>query len=205
MARTLIVLGSLLVCIASSACGGTLAMAAASMSPQLRDTDHGAEGKSTRRMKGDTLLLVPLFTTEFGGDPERRELVIRDSVSFLAYWERATGSWPLPEPLPDFERELVIALSLGRLPMLTSLVHVRSAHARGDTMQVNVQVEYLAPYCPAGQAVTQPQDIVRILGVPPHVTFTTDSVMRRDCNFKGRSSLHEAVRPKHWLTAALSH
>jgi hypothetical protein len=106
-------------------------------------------------------------------------LTIRDPATWQGVWERATRRQATAPPLPavDFERQMVILVSAGRM-RTGDEIHVDSIGTRSGQP---VAVVRTIVQCQAVPAPAYPLEIVRVKRIAGTVMFLDRRVKSQDC------------------------
>lgn len=135
----------------------------------------GAGAGCMTRADGHKLTWRTLSKGLTSGMTDARREVIRDEVTFLKRWaEHAaeSGRMALP-PRVNFEKEMVVIVSMGKRPTGGYLTDVVEAELRGRTLRVLVAEREPVPGLMQIQVVTQPYVMVALPAVRARVEFRT--------------------------------
>lgn len=113
-----------------------------------------------------------------GGIRDSGQIVIRDSTSLRDVWQRATSTQSSPPPMPaiDFSRDMVLAVSGGRMSPSDQL-HVDSAGIRTERTPAGTQQRLLAVHYTVTEGCTRinrdayPVELVKIRRYVGEVRF----------------------------------
>jgi hypothetical protein len=125
---------------------------------------------------------IPAFTQNSGID-ERKQFILHDAEQWTAAWKLIHGrSRPVPpEPVVDFDREMVVVAALGRQRSGGFTIRVDRAHLEGSTTVIIVREESPGEGCIVADAITSPLDIA-ILPLLPEPTEFRFEYESRTCN-----------------------
>lgn len=122
---------------------------------------------------GAPLRLTRIAHSVVGGFDTTAAFVIRDQAAWSAFWQRLSGPFNEPPPMPevDFSTAMVVAFASGAQPTLG--YDVVFARAAEDSTGVWIQVLERSPDsgCIEGQMVTHPIDVARVPLRPDPVGF----------------------------------
>jgi hypothetical protein len=98
------------------------------------------------------------------GIAEARRLIIRDANAWDAFWsELGVGA----RPTVDFSRDLVIAVAAGQRPGGGHQIAVDRVTQTSGGLRVEVLETTPGPDCMTSSSLTQPVDVIVVLGVTP--------------------------------------
>jgi hypothetical protein len=93
-------------------------------------------------------------------DDQPRRLVIQDPVNWTRFWNQlgADGA----QPVIDFKRELLVAVTQGRQPHGGVEVQVERAVRSGDALTIGVLERSPGPDCMTTEVITHPTQVVAL-------------------------------------------
>lgn len=120
----------------------------------------------------------PEWSSQLGGVRERTRTVIRDRVSWQAFWESFAGArTPRPDPPDvDFERHVVIIAAMGEQSTAGHGIAIENVYEENGTTRVEVVETVPAGGCLTAQVITTPTTAVLI---PTHAA-EVEFVERRE-------------------------
>ena len=114
-----------------------------------------------------------VVSTEHSGFPGLRRLVIRDSATWLAFWDTlmAHTRTEVPAPAVNFEQDMVIAAALGRRANTGYSIHIDQVQAHAGDFWVYVRDRTPNVSCVRLPVETSPVAAVRVTRQTGYATF----------------------------------
>ena len=130
-----------------------------------------------------TSLTVPFEKVgqgQLSGYTEALNMVINDSTTWNAVWERVEAScfeYCSPVPNVDFSSKMILAVFLGQEGSMSYTIEITHVQQTGNSIMVQIRVETVPISCPVAQTITEPFDIVEVSKTSLNVTFTTETIV----------------------------
>jgi len=107
---------------------------------------------------------APSAFTSYSGLSDSALMVVRDSSAWRDLWQRVNRVfYPAPpQPVVDFQQEMIVVAALGRRPTAGHDIMIEGAEQDSTGIEIVVRRSEPAPGCPVAAAVTQPVDMARM-------------------------------------------
>jgi hypothetical protein len=107
---------------------------------------------------------APSAFTSYSGLSDSALMVVRDSGAWRDLWQRVNRVFfpAPPQPVVDFQQEMIVVAALGRRPTAGHDIMIEGAEQDSTGIEIVVRRSEPAPGCPVAAAVTQPVDLARM-------------------------------------------